>query len=654
MKRMNSLLMRCVVGLIAIVCLLSALSGCGGKGDHHDCTFGANVEVTVGASAKCTETTRTCTECGKVEVVSTSKHSFTANDPQVVYVGEKAQGYKRTYTCKVCEYSYSNWLTDAEIMDAGLPSIEELNAEHIWTQTEVEVKKADYDAYLATKGETDNVPVDEGYIAEYYRITRSCSHCDEVETRVERRDIPDPNYKPGTGETPTDPSIPDPDEGDKECKHEYTSKITLPTCTDKGYTVYTCNKCDKSYTSDYTNATGHSWSNWTTKAATCTSNGTKTRTCANCNQVEKQTIPATGHTYGSWSTTKKATCETSGTKVRKCSCGATETQTIAATGHSFGSWSVTTKATCDKNGVETRKCSNCGKAETRSIPATGHAWDEGKVTTKPTSCSDVGVITYTCKNCGKTKVSQVKGEHSFGAWTWEEYTYKNEAGASRPSHRKVRSCTKCGYKEYGNTPDHYCAKGSANHTVSIIKEPTCSAKGVKRSTCKICGWYVDFEYGTAGAGHVIVKETVHLSDYTQYTNELDATISTCTECGLKTVSYQLGKGYSDYYRWKSPVTISQGDAYAGSLPVNDDMTWVNHPEWQMVTRDHVYDSEGYVKQFTVYWWYNGTRYSQVIKCDQASLDAWFAEYGIGGDVGNTFHLIVKGATVRPYRVTWRG
>lgn len=493
------------------------------------------------------------------------------------------------------------------------PSDEEACA-HMWSQTESEATKAEYDAYLATIGKTDEVPVDEGYIAKYYRITRSCSHCNETETRVERRDEVDPNYKPDSGETPTDP-IPEPDEGDKECEHTYETKTTAPTCTAKGYTEYTCSKCGKSYTSDYTNATGHSWSSWSTKAATCTTDGSKTRSCANCKKVESEVIKATGHSYGSWTTSKKATCESDGEQVRKCS--------------------------------------GCGKTETKSIAATGHAWDEGKVTVKPTTCSDMGVITYTCKNCGKTKVSQVKGEHSFGAWTYEEYTYKNEAGASRPSHRKVRICEKCGYKEYGNTPDHYCAKGSANHTVTTVKAGTCTTKATMRSTCKVCGWYVDYD-GKMGS-HTITSKKVHLSDYTQYTNELDATIDTCTSCGLESVIYHYGKGYNEYYRFRQSIIFDVGSAYAGELPMSDDMRWVEHPEWQTVTRDHVYDSEGYVKQFTVYWWYNGQRYSQVIKCDPASWEAWFAEFGMTGyDASKVkfYQLQLYGTFVRPYKINF--
>lgn len=565
---------------------------------------------------------------------------------------------------------------------------------HMWTQTESETTKAEYDAYLTKEGKTDDVPVDTGYIAKYYKITRSCSHCNETEIRVERRDTIDPNYKPDdkpdTPEDPkpTEPTIPDANTGDKECQHEYQSKVTAPTCTAKGYTQYTCSKCNKSYTSDYTNAKGHKYSPWKTVDPTCTKDGSKSRSCANCDKSEKETLKATGHKYGSWSTTKAATCSAAGSKERKCStcgnvqketiatlshsygawsttkqatcaakgektrkcssCGKTETQAIAALDHKYGSWSTTKAATCDTNGTKTRKCSGCGKTETQSIAATGHVWDGGKVTTQPTSCSAMGIKTFTCKNCGKTRTEQIKGNHTFGDWKYEEYTYKQD-GASRVSHRKVRSCTKCGYKEYGNTPDHYCARGSDNHKVTTVKEGTCTTKATMRSTCKVCGWYVEYEGKKGKCNWVDTK--VHLSDYGSYTNELDATVSECKSCGQKTVSYHKGEGWSDYNRYRVKLNTSVGNAYAGA-PTNNNLDYVDHPTWQMVKRDFKYDSDGYVKQYTQYWWYNGSRYSQVIKCGKGELEAWFAEYGLTGGDGVTYHLKVSGSKIIPNRVSW--
>ena len=46
------------------------------------------------------------------------------------------------------------------------------------------------------------------------------------------------------------------------CDHNYVGEVTDPTCTDKGYTTYTCSYCDKSYVDDEVDALGHAW-DWT-------------------------------------------------------------------------------------------------------------------------------------------------------------------------------------------------------------------------------------------------------------------------------------------------------------------------------------------------------------------------------------------------------
>lgn len=47
--------------------------------------------------------------------------------------------------------------------------------------------------------------------------------------------------------------------------HVYVPTVTKPTCTEQGYTTYTCDICGDSYVTDYTEATGHSFSDkWIT------------------------------------------------------------------------------------------------------------------------------------------------------------------------------------------------------------------------------------------------------------------------------------------------------------------------------------------------------------------------------------------------------
>ena len=162
-----------------------------------------------------------------------------------------------------------------------------------------------------------------------------------------------------------------------------------------------------------------------------------------------------------------------------------------------------------------------------------------------------------------------------------------------------------------------------------------------RSTCKICGWYV--EYDGKKSSHTNVIETYHLIDYGPYTNELDAKRYTCTLCKQTDVVYIHGEGWDDDNRYEAEISLSGGTAYS-----------FEHPEYQTVRRDFVYDSNGYVKQFTVYWWYNGQHRSEVIKCDKASLVAWFAEYDMDGSAPNIKFQIRTTTSLKPYKVSWTG
>ena len=72
-------------------------------------------------------------------------------------------------------------------------------------------------------------------------------------------------------------------------KHNYSKKVTAPTCTKDGYTTYTCS-CGDSYTDDETKAIGHSYGNWyETKAPTATKGGEEKRECVRCGHFETRT-----------------------------------------------------------------------------------------------------------------------------------------------------------------------------------------------------------------------------------------------------------------------------------------------------------------------------------------------------------------------------
>lgn len=76
--------------------------------------------------------------------------------------------------------------------------------------------------------------------------------------------------------------------------HNYESVVTAPTCTEQGYTTYTC-ECDDSYIDDYTDATGHNYESKVIEPS-CTNVGYTAFTCACGDNYFKDLINATGHT----------------------------------------------------------------------------------------------------------------------------------------------------------------------------------------------------------------------------------------------------------------------------------------------------------------------------------------------------------------------
>lgn len=60
------------------------------------------------------------------------------------------------------------------------------------------------------------------------------------------------------------------------CTHNYIAVVTSPTCTEKGYTTYTCSECGDSYIGDYVDVLEHSYK------VTATCSGKITYCCTNC------------------------------------------------------------------------------------------------------------------------------------------------------------------------------------------------------------------------------------------------------------------------------------------------------------------------------------------------------------------------------------
>ena len=224
--------------------------------------------------------------------------------------------------------------------------------------------------------------------------------------------------------------------------HDYDEVVTEPTCTEQGYTTYTCH-CNHSYIDDYIDALGHIEVIDEAVAPSCTETGlTEGKHCLACEEVliAQEIVEAKGHDYDEVVT--EPTCTEQGYTTYTCHCNHSYIDDyIEALGHSaggvvlennvlpkctetgsyddvvycltceeelsretivvdaLGHTEVVDNAvtpTCTETGLtEGKHCSVCEEVliAQEVVEATGHDYDE--VVTEPT-CTEQGYTTYTC------------------------------------------------------------------------------------------------------------------------------------------------------------------------------------------------------------------------------------------------------------------
>ena len=140
--------------------------------------------------------------------------------------------------------------------------------------------------------------------------------------------------------------------------HNFITTIVKPTCTERGYSLFTCTICDENYIDNYTDPVGHNF-NRSFHGATCTEYGETIYTCQICGYEYSENNGAypTGHNYINL-IEKEPTCTQYGQRKVKCeTCGDEYTMIISANGHNYE-----IIETVSNKGITTRNytCTVCG------------------------------------------------------------------------------------------------------------------------------------------------------------------------------------------------------------------------------------------------------------------------------------------------------
>ena len=439
-----------------------------------------------------------CSTCGEIlvkqeTIPATADHTYTT---EVIAPTCVADGYT-IYTCTVCYdtyiddevaalgHKYDAVVTEPTCTEGGYTTYTCSVCDDSYVADEVKAEGHKYDAVVTAPTCTEG-----GY------TTYTCSVCNDSYVADETAAL---GHK-ATEATCTEASVCEVCKVELEAAlgHKYEAVVTAPTCTEAGFTTYTCSACNDSYVADEVAALGHK-----ANEATCTE-------ASVCEVCKVELAPALGHKYEAVVT--EPTCTEAGYTTYTCSvCGDSYVaDEVAALGHNYEA--VVTAPTCTAEGYTTYTCSACGDSYVdNKVAALGH--DYQAVVTAPT-CTEDGYTTYTCATCGNSRVA-------------------DETEATGHDYKTVvttPTCTEGGYTTYtcAHCDDSYVADeiNALGHKYeTVVTAPTCTEAGFTTYTCSVCGdSYVADEVAALGHDYaeVVTAPTCEDAGFTTYT---------CATCG---------------------------------------------------------------------------------------------------------------------------
>jgi len=460
----------------------------------------------------------------------------------------------RTFTCSVCEDSYTEEIAIDADNHAGETEIRDYTEETCGKEgytgdtycLDCEKKIADGGIIPATGNHTyeSEVTTAPTCCATGVR-TYTCTVCSEAYTRVIEIDAT--NHTGGT-------EIRD---------------VVAETCGTKGYTGNTyCKGCDaKLAEGDEINATGdHTYTGVVTKVSTCTETGITTYTCDVCADTYDETIEKNADNHAGETEIRDDKAETCGvagytgdTYCLDCENIIENGKEIPATGDHTYEIEVTKAATCCEKGVRTYTCSECGYIASEEIEpdADNHVGETEVRNAVDETCITMGYTGDThCKSCDAILETGTKipatGKH----------VYKSEI-------TKTATCCEEGVRTYtclvcSDTFNDSIAKNAENHAgeteVRNAKEATCSATGYTGDTyCKDCGAKLAEGTEVAKTAHTEVKVEGKAAtcSATGLTDGTKCSVCSAVITAQKTIS-KIDHRYGEWAVVKEPTVSEEG------------------------------------------------------------------------------------------------
>jgi hypothetical protein len=399
---------------------------------------GHNYDTVVIREASCQQgglVLHMCKSCGSyyTENTSMTDHKYATNNVAATCA---MNGYTE-HICIDCGYKYITDLTPLTKHDyrekVTLPTCKTRGFTTYTCSNCGDIYISDYTEPIGHEWDNGrtvtNSTCDSEGVIEYH-----CKRCDEKMIQA----ISATGHTPGAAATCTEP------QSCQSCGailelpkgHHYSEAVTLPTCTAMGFTTFTCDDCDSSYTADYTDKIAHNYKEVVTEP-TCTSMGFTTFACTEC-----------GDEYKSDYTDKKP--------------------------HNYKA--VITPSTCTSMGYTTYTCGDCGDSYVADYTdVLEHNYTKKVI--EPT-CTSQGYTIYTCPDCGKEYIGDEKESVA------HEYTAVVTAPTCTEMGFTTFTCKDCGYSYIADYTD---AKGHKMSDWIIDVPPTIENSGSKHIECTVCG-----------------------------------------------------------------------------------------------------------------------------------------------------------------------